>query len=151
MHNGKKMSKSLGNVINPFSLIDQYGSCALRYFLMAETTVGKDGDFSESSFLTRCNAELSDNLGNLVHRVLSFINKRFDGLVPSPHYSSCPVGTEMKKKDDKLLALAVEILASSRTIMTAENDLHKIINMIIKIPREGMNTHSFNYIVSLML
>jgi methionyl-tRNA synthetase len=63
MHGNKKMSKSLGNVVDPVALATKFGSCAVRYFLLAETTIAKDGDFSEDALIRRTNADLADNLG----------------------------------------------------------------------------------------
>jgi methionyl-tRNA synthetase len=82
MSEGQKMSKSLGNVIDPFALIDQYGVDRVRYFLFRHVRFGQDGDFSKELFQQRCNHELADGLGNLVHRVLSFIQNRLDRVMP---------------------------------------------------------------------
>jgi methionyl-tRNA synthetase len=82
MSEGQKMSKSLGNVIDPFALIDGYGVDRVRYFLFRHVRFGQDGDFSKELFEQRCNHELADGLGNLVHRVLSFIQNRLGGVMP---------------------------------------------------------------------
>jgi methionyl-tRNA synthetase len=79
---GKKISKSLGNVIDPAYLVEKYSIDVLRYFLIREVSFGQDGDFSEGSLRTRLNDELADILGNFVHRVLTFTRDRFDGKVP---------------------------------------------------------------------
>jgi len=79
---GKKISKSLGNVIDPAYLVEKYSIDVLRYFLIREVSFGQDGDFSEGSLRTRLNDELADVLGNFVHRVLTFTRDRFDGKVP---------------------------------------------------------------------
>jgi methionyl-tRNA synthetase len=81
---GQKMSKSLGNVLAPQDLIARYGMEPLRYGLMREVPFGNDGNFSHESVTNRINAELSNNLGNLVQRTLSMINKNCDGKVPTP-------------------------------------------------------------------
>jgi methionyl-tRNA synthetase len=81
--NGEKMSKSIGNVIDPFKLIEQYGLDYVRYFLLREVPFGNDGDFSHESMITRCNAELANNLGNLAQRSLSMIVKNCDGNIPA--------------------------------------------------------------------
>ena len=62
---GQKISKSIGNVIDPNEMIKKYGLDQLRFFLLREVTLGQDGDFSEQSFKTRINSDLSNNLGNL--------------------------------------------------------------------------------------
>ena len=79
---GEKISKSLGNVIDPFILIDQYGLDQVRYFLLREVPFGNDGDFSRSHLVQRINSELANNLGNLVQRVISFCLKNTMGKVP---------------------------------------------------------------------
>ena len=77
------MSKSTGNFIEPIALIDQYGVDAVRYFLMREMNVGQDSDFSDAQFLARYNADLANNLGNLVNRTLNMTNRFAVGLVPA--------------------------------------------------------------------
>ena len=72
---GEKMSKSLGNVVDPIALADRYGVDALRYFFMREVSFGQDGTWSEEAIVTRCNAELANSFGNLAQRVLSFVAK----------------------------------------------------------------------------
>jgi methionyl-tRNA synthetase len=79
---GVKMSKSLGNVIDPINLIDTFGIDAVRYFLLREVSFGQDGDFSLQSLINRYNSDLANSYGNLVQRVLSFIYKQCDGKVP---------------------------------------------------------------------
>jgi methionyl-tRNA synthetase len=79
---GEKMSKSLGNVVDPIALADQFGVDQLRYFLMREVSFGQDGTWSEAAIITRCNAELANGLGNLAQRCLSMIAKNCDGNVP---------------------------------------------------------------------
>jgi methionyl-tRNA synthetase len=79
---GKKMSKSLGNVIDPIEIANKYGTDAFRYYLFKEVPFGDDGDFSEELLVNRVNAELADSLGNLLNRVLVLVEKSFAGLVP---------------------------------------------------------------------
>ncbi|MBD22679.1 MAG: methionine--tRNA ligase [Alphaproteobacteria bacterium] len=79
---GKKISKSVGNVIDPHAMIDKFGLDQLRHFLLREVTLGQDGDFSEHSFKTRINADLSNNLGNLIQRTLKFVGKNFENKMP---------------------------------------------------------------------
>ncbi|MGH7187164.1 MAG: class I tRNA ligase family protein, partial [Pseudomonadota bacterium] len=76
---GEKMSKSVGNVVDPFQLAEAYGVDALRYFLLREVGFGQDGTWSEEAIVTRCNAELANSFGNLAQRVLSMIFKNLDG------------------------------------------------------------------------
>jgi methionyl-tRNA synthetase len=79
---GKKMSKSVGNVVDPNEVVDSYGADAFRYFVLREVPFGLDGDFSEASFVTRVNTELANDLGNLLSRVLTMIGKYFEGKAP---------------------------------------------------------------------
>ena len=79
---GRKMSKSLGNVIDPNEIVDAYGADAFRYFLLREVPFGLDGDFSHQAFITRFNTELANDLGNLLSRVQTMISKYFSGSVP---------------------------------------------------------------------
>ncbi len=80
---GQKMSKTLGNIIDPFYLIEQYGLDPLRYCLLSEISTFEDGDFSERILVEKNNSELLANLGNLVNRTLVFIKNNFDARIPS--------------------------------------------------------------------
>ena len=81
---GEKMSKSVGNVINPMDIIDLYGADALRYYLLREVVFGLDGVFTTENFELRFNGDLANDLGNLVHRSLTMVEKYFGGVVPKP-------------------------------------------------------------------
>ncbi len=81
---GKKMSKSLGNVIDPNEMIEKYGTDAFRYFLFREVTFGLDGDFSEEALIKRINTDLANDLGNLLNRFLTMAEKYFDGKITVP-------------------------------------------------------------------
>ena len=82
--NGKKMSKSIGNVVEPNLLIDQFGVDAIRYFLLREVPFGLDGDFSHKSLINRINSDLANNLGNLLNRTISMIGHYHDQMIPAP-------------------------------------------------------------------
>ena len=82
LHRGEKMSKSLGNVVDPLELADRFGVDALRYFLLREVSFGQDGSYSAEAIVTRCNAELANSFGNLAQRTLSLIFKNLDGELP---------------------------------------------------------------------
>ncbi len=83
-HEGQKISKSLGNVIDPVELVSTFGVDPVRYFLMREVPFGKDGDYSRKALIGRLNTDLANDLGNLCQRVLSMIHKNCDAQVPSP-------------------------------------------------------------------
>jgi methionyl-tRNA synthetase len=103
MQEGKKMSKSIGNVIDPNAMVETYGADAFRYFVLREVPFGLDGDFSTETFVTRFNTELANDLGNLLSRVLTMIGKYFSGRVPAP-------GTE-QTSDRELHETAVSLPA----------------------------------------
>ncbi|MCA1748474.1 MAG: methionine--tRNA ligase [Parasphingopyxis sp.] len=84
LNKGVKMSKSAGNVVDPFDYADRYGADPFRYFLLREVSFGQDGSISEEALVTRCNADLANDLGNLAQRTLSMIAKNCDGRVPDP-------------------------------------------------------------------
>ena len=82
---GEKISKSLGNAIDPVELVETFGADAVRYFLLREVPFGQDGDFSRQHLINRYNSDLANAYGNLVQRVLSFIHKNCGAAVPLPH------------------------------------------------------------------
>ena len=84
LNRGEKMSKSVGNVIDPMELAEIYGVDPLRYFLLADVVFGKDGTYSAEAIVTKSNADLANNFGNLAQRSLSMIAKNCDGKVPAP-------------------------------------------------------------------
>ena len=87
---GAKMSKSLGNVVRPQDYIDRFGLDALRYFVFREMVFGQDANFSDEAFLTRYNADLANDLGNLVSRATTMIHRYRDGVVPPPDAAQQP-------------------------------------------------------------
>jgi methionyl-tRNA synthetase len=80
---GEKMSKSVGNVVDPMVLAGKFGVDALRYFLLREVTFGQDGSYSAEAIVNRANAELANSFGNLAQRTLSMIFKNLDGILPT--------------------------------------------------------------------
>jgi methionyl-tRNA synthetase len=97
---GKKMSKSLRNVVDPNRLVDTYGADALRYFLLREVPFGLDGDFSHETFIQRINSDLANDLGNLFSRSLTMIKKYFDGRVPPPSTPGDSASTLRSKAEE---------------------------------------------------
>src|SRR5580765_1661979 len=81
---GEKMSKSVGNVVDPMVLADRFGVDALRYFLLREVPFGQDGSYSAEAIVTRANAELANSFGNLAQRTLSMVHKNLGGILPAP-------------------------------------------------------------------
>ncbi|MBA4221099.1 MAG: methionine--tRNA ligase [Methylobacterium sp.] len=106
---GEKMSKSLGNVVDPFGLADSYGVDQLRYFFLREVSFGQDGNYSHDAIVGRINADLANDLGNLAQRSLSMIAKNCEGRVP-------PAGA-LTEGDRAMLAQADGLLAKTRAAM----------------------------------
>jgi len=109
-----KMSKSKGNVVSPFPLIDRYGVDALRYYFAREIIFGQDGQFTPEQFIERINMDLANNYGNLVSRTLSMIIKYFDGIIP-------PYVENINSNDKELEDLAKQTKISFEQKM---DDLH---------------------------
>jgi len=85
---GEKMSKTSGNVVNPLDLIDDIGVDGFRYYVLAETAYGQDGDFTYEGLISRYNSDLANNLGNLLSRVATVVGKKCDGVGPAPRAGS---------------------------------------------------------------
>lgn len=115
---GEKMSKSVGNVIDPFNLAKVYGVDAMRYFFLREVPFGQDGSYSAEAIVQRINADLANDLGNLAQRSLSMIAKNLDGKLPEP-------GT-LSIEDNNLLTQADALVGKARECME-EFALHQIL------------------------
>ncbi len=111
---GEKMSKSLGNVVDPIELADRFGVDALRYFLLREVSFGQDGSYSAEAIVTRCNADLANNFGNLAQRSLSMIAKNCAGQVPVP--SKPDPADEVLRKAVSAAELNVELFMGNLAI-----------------------------------
>lgn len=91
-----KMSKSKGNTIDPYPLIERYGVDAVRYYLVREVSFGSDGQFTPEQFIERINMDLANNLGNLLNRTVSMINKYYDGVIPEFQKEVNPFDKELE-------------------------------------------------------
>jgi methionyl-tRNA synthetase len=109
---GEKMSKSVGNVVDPYQVVEEFGADVFRYFLLREIPFGQDGDFSKGAIVARVNGELANGLGNLVSRTLGMIEKYFDAVVPEPG------GLKMEDESVRDKALS--------TIELVENEMNEI-------------------------
>jgi methionyl-tRNA synthetase len=118
---GEKMSKSVGNVIDPFALADAYGVDSLRYFLLREVPFGQDGTYSHEAIINRINADLANDLGNLAQRSLTMVARQLGGKLPQPGAFS--------DGDKVMLAAADAMIAKSREAMTTQG-LHHVLGIV---------------------
>jgi len=115
---GEKMSKSVGNVIDPFALCDTYGVDQLRYFFLREVPFGQDGNYSHEAIVNRINADLANDLGNLAQRSLSMVGKAFGGVLPEPG--------AFTDADKAILTAADAMIGKARDFM-ATQQLHQVL------------------------
>jgi methionyl-tRNA synthetase len=125
---GEKMSKSLGNVVDPFNLADQYGVDQVRYFFLREVPFGQDGNYNHEAIVARINADLANDLGNLAQRSLSMIAKQYEGVLPEPG--------EFSDNDKAILAQADGMLGLARTAM-ATQQIHQALNAVWAVVAEA--------------
>ncbi|WP_245476380.1 methionine--tRNA ligase [Bradyrhizobium sp. Leo170] len=125
---GEKMSKSVGNVVDPFDFADQYGVDQLRYFFLREVPFGQDGNYSHEAIVARINADLANDLGNLAQRSLSMIAKQLGGVLPEPG--------EFSDNDKAILAQADNMLEASRNAM-ATQQIHQWLNAVWAVVAEA--------------
>ena len=125
---GEKMSKSVGNVIDPTALVEHYGLDQLRYFLLREIPFGQDGNYSHEAIVNRTNADLANDLGNLAQRSLSMIAKNCDAKVPQPG--------ALTDADKAILDQAVAALDTARKAV-ASQALHQALAAIFGVVAEA--------------
>jgi len=128
---GEKMSKSEGNVVDPFDIVEKFGSDRLRYFLCSEIGFGSDGDFSERKLVKKTNVALSNSYGNLVQRTLTMLFKNCEGgIVP-------PICTEDLSENDKKLLSAVRELPESTEDFLCHVQIHKYVDAVFEVVRQA--------------
>jgi methionyl-tRNA synthetase len=125
---GEKMSKSVGNVVDPFNLANQYGVDQTRYFFLREVPFGQDGSYNHEAIVARINADLANDLGNLAQRSLSMIAKQFQGVLPEPG--------EFTNNDKDILAEADAMIGLARTAM-ATQQIHQALNAVWAVVAEA--------------
>jgi len=125
---GEKMSKSVGNVVDPFALVDHYGLDQVRYYFMREVPFGQDGSYSHEAIVNRTNADLANDLGNLAQRSLSMINKNIGGKVPAK-------GT-LSEADQAILGQAKAAVELARKAM-ADQQIHVALGAIFAVVAEA--------------
>lgn len=128
LNRGEKMSKSVGNVVDPFAMAAHYGVDQVRYFFMREVSFGQDGSYNHEAIVARINADLANDLGNLAQRSLSMIAKQLEGRLPEPG--------EFTDNDKDILAEADAMLAASRTAM-ATQQIHQWLNVVWSVVAEA--------------
>src|SRR5580698_6326182 len=125
---GEKMSKSVGNVVDPFNLADQYGVDQMLYFFLREVPFGQDGSYNHEAIVARINADLANDLGNLAQRSLSMIAKQYAGVLPEPG--------EFSDNDRAILAQADGMILLARTAM-ATQQIHQALNAVWAVVAEA--------------
>ena len=125
---GEKMSKSLGNVLDPFTLADHYGVDALRYFFLREVPFGRDGSFSDEAIVNRVNADLANDIGNLAQRSLSMIGKNCDAALPAPQ--------EFSAEDKAMLSLFDGLKEKTDAAMRG-HELHNYLAVVMDAVSEA--------------
>ncbi len=125
---GEKMSKSVGNVIDPFSLTDAYGVDQVRYFFLREVPFGQDGNYSHEAIVNRINADLANDLGNLAQRSLTMVGKQFGGKLPEPG--------AFTDNDKAILGAADGMIGKAREAMTTQQ-LHRYLEAVWAVVAEA--------------
>jgi len=126
---GEKMSKTTGNLVDPFPFIHDYGLDALRYYLAREIRFGDDGTFSAEGFDARYTGELANELGNLLNRTVSMIGRYRDGIVPADHGQDTALGAEIATRTDEIIAAfdAADITRAVEAAWVIVRDLNRLV------------------------
>src|SRR4030088_2312257 len=125
---GEKMSKSVGNVVDPFNLADQYGVDQVRYFFLREVPFGQDGNYNHEAIVARINADLANDLGNLAQRSLTMVAKNFRGILPAPG--------PLSANDQAILAQADALAGKARDAMKTQQ-IHQMLNAVWAVVAEA--------------
>jgi methionyl-tRNA synthetase len=125
---GEKMSKSVGNVVDPFNLAAQYGVDQVRYFFLREVPFGQDGSYNHEAIVARINADLANDFGNLAQRSLSMIAKQHEGVLPEPG--------DFSDADKAILAQADGMIVLAREAMNAQQ-IHQALNAVWAVVAEA--------------
>ncbi|WP_137153631.1 methionine--tRNA ligase [Rhizobium sp. FKL33] len=128
LNKGEKMSKSVGNVVDPFDLVEHFGCDQVRHFFLREVSFGQDGSYSEEAIANRINADLADNIGNLAQRSLSMVSKNLEGVIPEPG--------PLTPEDEALIALADKAIETCRAEM-ATQQIHKSMSAVFAVSSEA--------------
>lgn len=136
---GVKMSKSIGNVVDPMPLLDEFGADAIRYFLTTDISLGQDGNFSRERLIKKTNSDLANDLGNLLHRTLTMVEKYRDGVVTA---TDAPLGVVVADANAALTKLAQETVASYTRDMDklAMNDAFKAVWVYVRALNKYIDT-----------
>lgn len=139
---GQKMSKSVGNVLDPMALLAAHGRDPLRYFLLSEIPFGSNGDFSYTAFANRFNADLANDIGNLTQRVATLLIKHCDAKVPQPgtrDVPKAPVAADLSKlqREDLVLLQACDTALQTCATYASNQNLKAYCETIIDVSRLG--------------
>ena len=157
---GDKMSKSKGNVIDPVALIEEFGADQLRYFLLRDVTLGQDGNFSRDALIQRLNSDLSNDLGNLMHRTLSMVKKFRSGVItkgtPTEAELTIAKAAEETVKNYETKMEAMDINGAYREIWDLISKGNKYVDetapwALAKKPEEAAHLDAFFYTVAELL
>ncbi|MEI6631727.1 MAG: class I tRNA ligase family protein, partial [bacterium] len=136
-----KMSKSKSNVVSPAAMVDKFGIDVYRYFLLRDVSFGGDGNFSEEAIIKRFNSDLANDLGNLVYRTLTMVDKYYQGEIPKLEVDKIKYDTQGEKIKEKIKAINQEVAFSMSTALLdyslALGKIWELINMTNKYIEEA--------------